>query len=69
MDIVRYLEKKVNSEDLDELVHEAAAEAASVANNGGVKDQVQFLKSVCGFDDTDILRNLGLVGLMDMEKD
>jgi hypothetical protein len=50
--------KKINSEDLDELVHEGAAELAADANNSGVEAQVTFLKESCGFTDEDILRIL-----------
>lgn len=51
--------KKVSSEDLDELVHEAAAEAAALANNEGLEAQISFLKYY-GWSDSDIIRNLGI---------
>jgi hypothetical protein len=36
-------EKRVQSEDLDELVHDIKSKEASQINNGGLERQVQFL--------------------------
>jgi len=60
MNILEILKKKVSQEDMDELVLEAAAEMASNSNNGGLEEQVDFLRGIAGWEDEDILRNLGL---------
>lgn len=59
MNILDKLKKsKISEEDMDELVHEAAADVAAEANNGGLESQIAFLKERCGFEDEDILRIL-----------
>ena len=42
------------SEDLDEIVHDAASALASNANNEGVKGQFNFLMTVCGWTEKEI---------------
>lgn len=44
----------VLSEDLDEIVHDAASSLASRANNGGKDEQVRFLIETCGYSESDI---------------
>jgi len=48
----------INCEALDDLVHDAASELASVmaseANNGGLGGQIEFLSKTCGWSDESI---------------
>ena len=48
-------EMGIKSEDLDAIVHGAGSVASSTANNGGVKDQLEYLAVVCGWDDDAIM--------------
>ncbi|WP_304526873.1 hypothetical protein [Halomonas sp. I5-271120] len=41
---------------LDGLVHDAASEMASNANNGGAREQVEFLRTLAGWDDDAIIK-------------
>ena len=43
-------------EHLDEAVHQAASDMASNANNGGLSEQVEFLKTLAGWLDEDIIK-------------
>ena len=43
---------------LDDVVHDAASSLASNANNGGMKEQIEFLITTCGWSEEDILRAL-----------
>jgi hypothetical protein len=57
MDIREYISKyNIQSEDLDDIVHEAASRLASNSNNDGIKSQIDFLTIVCGWSDEDILK-------------
>jgi len=44
----------VQPEDLDEVVHDAAASMASNASNEGLSGQIDFLKIIAGWSDQDI---------------
>ena len=41
---------------LDDIVHEAASDLAANANNGGMKEQINFLITTCGWSEEDILK-------------
>ena len=59
MTLSEWLEKNnIQPEDLDELVHDAAASMASNSNNEGLAGQVEFLKAVAGWRDADIKQAL-----------
>lgn len=45
----------VKPEDLDTIVVDTALDIASQANNGGVEEQVEFLRILGGYDDEEIL--------------
>ena len=56
MSIIDELERQgIESAMLDDIVHDAASSLAASANNGGRKEQVNFLKVVCGWSDEEIL--------------
>ena len=42
-------------EDLDELVHEAASNMASNANNEGMRGQISFLMLIAGWSEAEVL--------------
>lgn len=42
--------------DLDSIVHDAASQLGSDANNGGLDAQLYFLTDVCKWTDEDILK-------------
>ena len=50
-------EKGLGPEDLDEIVHDAAAAMASNSNNEGLAGQIEFLKNA-GWSDEDIKQAL-----------
>ena len=52
------LKQGFSEEDLDGLVHDAASKMASTANNEGLRGQLAFLKTVCGWSDDDIRKAL-----------
>jgi hypothetical protein len=57
-EIVKILEdNKIEAEDIDETIHQAASALASCANNDGLEAQVTFLNNTCGWDTKDILSN------------
>lgn len=59
MSIKTTLEQRgISSEQLDDLVHEAAGRLASNANNDGMSSQLDFLMVVCGWDEETILAEL-----------
>lgn len=43
-----------SEEDLDDIVQDAASDLATNANNGGIREQVNFLIVVCGWSEEDI---------------
>jgi len=47
------------SAHLDEVVHDAASQLASNANNDGMSSQVDFLITTCGWTEDQILSELG----------
>lgn len=49
-----------SSEDLDELVYEAANTMASNSNNEGIQGQVEFLTLIAGWSESEILEELDL---------
>lgn len=49
------LKKGFGSENLDDVVHDAASQMASNANNGGLDQQVQFLITSAGWSEDEIL--------------
>lgn len=51
--------RNIESEQLDELVHDHASRMASSVNNGGMSDQLCFL-SERGVSDAEILEELGI---------
>lgn len=54
-ELMQQIEKLgIQPEHLDEAVHDAASDMASNANNGGVREQVMFLRN-SGWDDGEIL--------------
>tara|TARA_Y100001970_G_scaffold259516_1_gene340562 strand:- start:7654 stop:7836 length:183 start_codon:yes stop_codon:yes gene_type:complete len=44
----------IQPEDLDEVVHDAAASMASNSNNEGLMGQISFLRTIAGWSDEDI---------------
>ena len=46
--------KKVQPEDLDDILHNAASSMASNSNNEGVAGQIDFLKIIAGWTDEEI---------------
>ena len=46
--------KKIQPEDLDDIVHDAASSMASNSNNEGVSGQIDFLKIIAGWTDEEI---------------
>ena len=51
-------EKGLGPEDLDEIVHDAAAAMASNSNNEGLSGQIEFLRIIAGWTDEDIKQAL-----------
>ena len=59
MNLTEWIEKNnLGPEDLDELVHTAANEMASNANNDGIQGQISFLKIIAGWSNEDIIETL-----------
>jgi len=56
--IARLLKAGIESSSLDDIVHDAASQEASNANNGGLDDQINFLIDECGWTSKDILNAL-----------
>ena len=55
MTLLEWFEKnKIKTEDLDDIVHNAASEMASNSNNEGLRGQVEFLTVICGWSEKDI---------------
>lgn len=54
-------------EILDEVVHDAASQLASNANNHGERGQIEFLTTVCGWDSKDIEREIRLRTIADKD--
>lgn len=52
------MDKGIESSHLDDLVHDAASQLASNANNGGTEDQLNFLMDTCDWTSEDILEKL-----------
>jgi len=48
---------QLQDEDLDEAVHDAKSEEATKVNNGGVEEQVEYLRSVYGVTEMILLLN------------
>ena len=55
----RLYKEDFKSEDLDDLVIDAATRLASNTNNDGMSNQIDFLYS-CGWSDSDILKELNI---------
>jgi DNA polymerase III delta prime subunit len=56
MNLIQELEKlNVEPEDLDEIVIECALDLSANANNGGIDEQVEFLRVLGGYGDEKIL--------------
>lgn len=51
-------DKGIEAANLDDLVHEAAEELASGANNNGIDGQLDFLLETCGWSPEDILNKV-----------
>lgn len=49
-----------SSEDLDELVYEAANAMASNSNNEGIWGQIEFLTLIAGWSESDIREELSI---------
>lgn len=49
-------DKGIESSMLDDIVHDAASQLGSDANNGGLDSQIYFLTDVCKWTDEDILK-------------
>jgi hypothetical protein len=47
--------KEIQDGELDAACHQAASSLASNANNEGVKGQIDFLRTVCGWSEEEIL--------------
>jgi len=56
----RMEEAGMDSSNLDEIVHKAASDMASNANNEGLKGQIGFLLIACGWEHDEIYKALGL---------
>jgi hypothetical protein len=52
------LKNGIESSSLDELIHTAASQQATNANNGGLDEQLNFLLHTCEFTPQDILNAL-----------
>ena len=46
------------SQHLDEIVHDAASQLASNANNDGMSNQLDFLTVTCGWSDQEVRKAL-----------
>lgn len=58
-DLIKSLMAKgMESSHLDDLVHTAASNLASDANNGGMEAQVNFLMDTCGLSSEDITKEM-----------
>lgn len=56
MKIMEQLIKEgLRSEHLDDVVHDAASQMASNANTGGMKEQIEFLVTLAGWSEEEIL--------------
>ena len=53
-----FLKNGIEASSLDELVHTAASQQATNANNGGLDEQLNFLLHTCEFTPQDILNSL-----------
>lgn len=49
--------KGLGAENLDDIVIDAAQSLASNANNGGIDEQIEFLITLCGWSEEDILNS------------
>ena len=59
MELGNWIEEKgLGPEDLDGIVHDAAAAMASNSNNEGLRGQIEFLKIIAGWSDEDIKQAL-----------
>lgn len=59
MNLIEELQKQgLEAAHLDDLVHDAANDLASNANNGGLKEQINFLITICGWTEKDIKEKL-----------
>lgn len=53
------LEKNgINGDHFDSIVNDAAAQLASGTNEGGLKDQLRFLETTCGWSEERIMKAL-----------
>lgn len=50
--------KGYESAHLDDVVHDAASQLASNANNCGLDEQINFLTTTCEWSEEDILKSL-----------
>ena len=48
----------IQTEDLDDIVHEAASDMASNSNNEGIAGQIEFLQIIAGWGNDDIIETL-----------
>lgn len=55
---MKLLDRGITSEDLDEIVHDAASRLASNANNDGAGSQIEFLQTTCCWTEKEILAAL-----------
>lgn len=50
--------KGIEAANLDDLVHDAASELATAANNNDIDGQLDFLLETCGWSPEDILNKV-----------
>jgi hypothetical protein len=55
---IKVLQEKKLTRYLDSIVHDAASQMASAANNDGVEGQLDFLIDTCGWTEEDILNGV-----------
>jgi hypothetical protein len=48
------IDRGVSATDLDEIVHDAASQLATNANNSGIANQIEFLTTTCGWSERSI---------------
>ena len=51
------LKNGYEASSLDDIVHDAASQQGSNANNGGIDEQIDFLLNICGWTPQDIINS------------
>ena len=53
------LKNGIEASHLDDIVHDAASQLATNANNEGIDGQLNFLMDTCGWSSEDITNSIG----------